>query len=466
MLNRIDVPAQHVSSMEEEPLGAETGRARSQYVGGIHHFVANPSALVIRTGGLLGSRSFPSYQGGNGGGGNWGGGTNSVHSAHSAHSYHSGFSHGFAAANSQNLAPARITDARTASDHLISLKRDREREGRCADCGAQTHEFMVDPVTGSRNKEPLTISGEVRRGRCLLCHPLVGLPVDQGGGGELQMAQTPSVGGAWAGVHDITDIPSVVPSVTGGTLGFHRHSQRSSGFGGVRPIDTESSQCSGDISMVNSAPSCGKRSRASRRPMVGASASSRAMDCTPRTFPFESADLCDIIATMRQYPQSSPIQTAGCEKLWIQSWEDENSSAIGRVGGIPTIVDAMRHHPCSLQLQQCGARALQNLSINEYNREIVAECGGAASVVKSMLMHWDDLSIQQCGCTALGNIAADSVDNRATVAECGGLHAILVAVETFPQEETVLRSAYQALRVLGYNPTQVLAEHRRGTAMR
>lgn len=59
------------------------------------------------------------------------------------------------------------------------------------------------------------------------------------------------------------------------------------------------------------------------------------------------------------------------------------------------------------------------------------------------------------GCTALANIAGgeEGGDNRV---DCGGLHAILKAVQSFPHDETVLRSAYQALRSLGYNPTQEL----------
>ena len=62
------------------------------------------------------------------------------------------------------------------------------------------------------------------------------------------------------------------------------------------------------------------------------------------------------------------------------------------------------------------------------------------------------------GCTALANIAGGEAgaDNRVAVADCGGLNAILKAVQTFPHDETVLRSAYQALRGLGYNPTQEL----------
>ena len=57
------------------------------------------------------------------------------------------------------------TIATINSADLVSLKRDREREGRCSECGAQTHELRVDQRTGARTKEPLNVEGEVRRGR-------------------------------------------------------------------------------------------------------------------------------------------------------------------------------------------------------------------------------------------------------------------------------------------------------------
>jgi len=172
----------------------------------------------------------------------------------------------------------------------------------------------------------------------------------------------------------------------------------------------------------------------------------------------ENADLTDILAAMRRFPRCVRLQEMGCEKLWIQSWDDENSSAIGRVGGIPTIIDAMRTHAESSHLQQCGCEALQNLALNDYNREVIAEQGGIIAVIDAMGRHWDVAGVQQCGCTALANIAGgdEGGDNRVAVGDCGGLHAILKAVQSFPEDETVLRSAYQALRSLGYNPTQEL----------
>lgn len=118
-------------------------------------------------------------------------------------------------------------------------------------------------------------------------------------------------------------------------------------------------------------------------------------------FETENADLCDILATMRRFPRSVRVQELGCEKLWIQSWDDENSSAIGRVGGIPTIIDSMRTHAGSAHLQQCGCEALQNLALNNYNREVIAEQGGIIAVIDAMGRHWDVAGVQQCESTAL-----------------------------------------------------------------
>ena len=80
---------------------------------------------------------------------------------HAPHNYR-GFSGGPPDVGDGNSTIATINSA-----DLVSLKRDREREGRCSECGAQTHELRVDPRTGARTKEPLNVEGEVRRGRCV-----------------------------------------------------------------------------------------------------------------------------------------------------------------------------------------------------------------------------------------------------------------------------------------------------------
>ncbi|EJK76614.1 hypothetical protein THAOC_01613, partial [Thalassiosira oceanica] len=92
-------------------------------------------------------------------------------SASESMSYFSGLTEGTAACNSNGFGSASVSRS-TRSDDSSSLRRDREREGRCADCGMQTHELVRNRHTGDIRKIPLSIEEEVHRGRCLLCHPL------------------------------------------------------------------------------------------------------------------------------------------------------------------------------------------------------------------------------------------------------------------------------------------------------
>lgn len=112
----------------------------------------------------------------------------------------------------------------------------------------------------------------------------------------------------------------------------------------------------------------------------------------------------------------------------------------------------MRLHSNVHSIQVSGCATVQNLALDEYNRDSIAESGGIAVIVDTMRRHVDDGPIQTTGCTTLANLANGSVDHKITVAECGGILAVMKAVENHAEEESVLRAAYSALRMLGYNP--------------
>lgn len=288
-----------------------------------------------------------------------------------------------------------------ASDSDISLKRDREREGRCSECGVQTHEFRIDNQTGQLRKIPLTVDYEVHRGRCLFCYPISHQPIQ-------------SMDAAFRSTRSINTVSSA-----------------GSYPGSSRPDYVGSNASAADASTV----------------------SNPAVEDTLRNFDNEGCDLLEILSAMRRYPNERRIQEKGCEKLWIQSWDDENSAAIGRVGGISTLLHAMASFPRSQRLQQSGCEALQNLALNDFNREAIKEHGGINTVVQAMNNHPDIVGVQQCGCTALANLAA-SAENHLDIANAGGLHAIMNAAQRNQDEETVLRAAYQALRAMGYDPNR------------
>mmetsp|Transcript_29936 Transcript_29936/g.49391 ORF Transcript_29936/g.49391 Transcript_29936/m.49391 type:complete len:392 (-) Transcript_29936:148-1323(-) len=330
---------------------------------------------------------------------NWSGSVHSgppsypLHARSSAYRYHNG------------------SGASVASEGDLSLKRDREREGRCSECGVQTHEFRLDH-TGQPRKIPLTVDNEVHRGRCLFCHPF-----------------TPSH-------HNI-------------------HTIDTAAFRSTRSLNTVSS--AGSYPGSSRPDYVGSGSNASHSgdasSAVVSTSSNPAVEDALHTFDNEGCDLLEILSAMRRYPNERRIQEKGCEKLWIQSWDDENSAAIGRVGGISTLLQAMAGFPHSQRLQQSGCEALQNLALNDFNRDAIKENGGINIIVQGMNNHPDVVGVQQCGCTALANMAT-SPDNHMDIANAGGLHAIMNAAQRNQEEETVLRAAYSALRAMGYDPNR------------
>ncbi len=79
----------------------------------------------------------------------------------------------FSSRHSVDATSTTSSHGGSTGNETLQLRLDRESEGRCGDCGAQTHEIQFDPSGPGRTiKTPLTVQGEVHRGRCLFCHPL------------------------------------------------------------------------------------------------------------------------------------------------------------------------------------------------------------------------------------------------------------------------------------------------------
>jgi len=294
----------------------------------------------------------------------------------------------------------------------VTLKRIRERQGLCAECGAQTHEFVADPVSGANTKRPLTVENEVRRGRCLHCHPLPNL--------------------------------AALRENNGRSSKRNNSAEKSRGNGSPKSI----------ASSFDTASVCTELTRASAKERKSAQAEEAAVQRLTH-LNADSADICDIIATMRLYPANVEIQEQGCHNLLSQSHDEEKSSAIGRVGGIPTIINAMRTHGKSRGLQWMGCEALKNLALIPYNKRIISDRGGMSAIVNAMELHKDSVGVQLCGCATLACIGTDSKDRFDPSSVLGALR---VAIEMYPEEEKVLRGIYKTLKALDFKPMQVLAK--------
>jgi len=168
-----------------------------------------------------------------------------------------------------------------------------------------------------------------------------------------------------------------------------------------------------------------------------------------------SGDICDIIVAMRRFPFSLAIQRVACEKLYAHCFDQEHASAIGLVGGIRTIIDAMEHHPDDVALQRGCAGVIKHLATaSPYNLKMLDRMGTVAIVVSTMERHPQNAPLLESCCWAMESMARTQMPElKMRVAKGGGIQAAMKAVETFPNNESLLRAAFHCLRQLGYNPS-------------
>lgn len=166
-------------------------------------------------------------------------------------------------------------------------------------------------------------------------------------------------------------------------------------------------------------------------------------------------DICDILVAMRRFPFSLPIQSIACEKLYVACFDRDHAHAIGLVGGIRTIIDAMEHHSKDVALQRGCAGIIKHLALaSPYNLDMLDRMGAVAIIVGAMERNPQSAPLLESCCWALESMARGSnPELKMRVAKGGGIHASMKAVETFPNNESLLRAAFHCLRQMGYNPS-------------
>mmetsp|Transcript_22428 Transcript_22428/g.44824 ORF Transcript_22428/g.44824 Transcript_22428/m.44824 type:complete len:619 (+) Transcript_22428:188-2044(+) len=471
------------------------------------------------------------------------------------------------------------------SANAFQMRLDREREGRCADCGAQTHRVQYDD-DGRSIKVPLTVPGEVHRGRCLFCHPLPSnsarsTPQEQSrktfSNKRGHYHQKSQMGSNYDNLYPGEPVPS---SHKRKESHLERHlgrSEKSRGhnreFGSSASVCTASSQqschsiyshqsapvwgngqqhnqygqiqqnqpqnahgfapdfveqyqmpqnyqqsqyqqqqqqqqddagsvyshsshvshqsynshqsyqsqqsynqlstpaplvnISNDDNSVHSlnsvSPSPGNQYSNSNNLMssmnsgiMGSNAyndnNNSNLDRVLQQLQDDSLHFEIVIRHMLNFPSHPVVQEKGCAILWVQTYNSDVCLGLSTKGGVTTVLEAMRNHPVEARLIRASIEAVRNMCSVPMNRQFLLRAGGVPLVVESMTRHVEDADIQRSGCTALAAVAEGGMEFKIGVAECGGILAVMKAVESHPENDFVLRAAYQALRMLGYNP--------------
>lgn len=322
--------------------------------------------------------------------------------------------------NNNNIIPQHRHD-HNDDDGDALLRLVREREGRCPDCGAQTHRLHYGSSSSAAvtvHKEPLTVEKEVHQGRCLLCHPFTDGHLHGGRG-------------------------SVFPEYGSGAPQQQAQQQ-------THAISQEEEEEEDE-----------------EEPTLQQSNDDNDDD-----------EILNILCRMRRHLHDLQIQISAFHTLWVLSWETENARAIGRVGGIPILLESLRyhllahlsinnrynrnHHTSSpsavrqMQLQSNGLATLQNLSVNKYNKELLM--GDAQGFIPLLLLSMStflhNAEIQRSGCHALANILSNGGCYKFNILSNGGLEAVSKSAEMHKNNEGVVRAAYKCLCLLGQKPSR------------
>ena len=129
-----------------------------------------------------------------------------------------------------------------------------------------------------------------------------------------------------------------------------------------------------------------------------------------------------------------------------------NGEAIGRCGGVRTIVCGMAEHGSMGDVSANGCHALGALASQEdgpsSNREIIGKEGGISAVVSAMVEFRDNEVVQRYGCAALGNIGFRNAGNAELIAQMGGATAIFVSLRDNAENTTIQAAGCKALGMI------------------
>jgi len=400
--------------------------------------------------------------------------------------------------DNSNSRTSRASHFTNQSDSS-SLRRDREREGRCADCGAQTHEVQYDRETGSTRKVPLNIDGEVHRGRCLLCNPL---PVRQ------QLHQRHQRQHYFE--EDMVDDMDSVPFGSGASITQQYHHSRdrrshysSSGASTSQSLDGErrnhryrrqrrGGRSDGSVNSsqsFNSAPMFAQSSSsqniyplaAQSAPHINRSAPTPPIDEFSMIPPRDGrqtrrqqqqqyhqeqeqeqeqhysdtasrdSSVANHINNLALNEQQHPGQvrslhefSSSADQAARQEQPQQPQQPSNDAASIYEILSSMQRYPNHIPTQSKGLHSLWVLSWDSVNSTIIGRFGGIPLLLDSMRRNSNTMTLISNGISTLQNLAMDGA-NRDAIVESDGVKVITEVMAQFIEDKSIQQSGCTAL---------------------
>lgn len=151
-----------------------------------------------------------------------------------------------------------------------------------------------------------------------------------------------------------------------------------------------------------------------------------------------------VISALAGFTENPSLQTEACRALSYLSIDKESRMLISSQGGLILLANAMSKFHFKADLVEAAASALLNLS-SDVEEQVLLSSNIAETVVATMKLQPDSLGVQEKCLGILQNVSMRSKDAKSSVAQAGGIGAIIGTIHEFIGTSFILERAFTTL---------------------
>jgi hypothetical protein len=151
-----------------------------------------------------------------------------------------------------------------------------------------------------------------------------------------------------------------------------------------------------------------------------------------------------IVSALAIFATNPRIQVDACKALSHLSVDHESRMLIASQGGLILIVNAMNSSQDNVDLLEGACSALLNLS-SDAEEQVLSDSNVVETVVNLMKYHPDAMRLQEKALGVLQNVSMRNASAKQSIAEAGGINAVIVALKEYMGTPTVLERAFTTM---------------------
>lgn len=151
-----------------------------------------------------------------------------------------------------------------------------------------------------------------------------------------------------------------------------------------------------------------------------------------------------IVSALAGFTENAQVQTDACRALSHLSIDHESRMLISSQGGLILLVNAMSKYVDEADLLEAACSALLNLS-SDAEEQVLAGSNVIETIIKIMREQVNAPRIQEKCLGVLQNVSMRSKDSKKSIADAGGVGAVILAINEFMGSPSVLERAFTTM---------------------